>query len=124
MTGPRIAFVPPWFGEAIPGGAETEVRTTALHLHQAGMDTPFLVVINAKTRGDNSLVEQTRELLFSWKTPIADTVISHRMQYINAITTGKTGPEKDKLAAAEIDKLWAEIKVAVRKAAKAKARAA
>jgi hypothetical protein len=46
------------------------------------------------------------------------------MQYINAITTGKTGPEKDKLAAAEIDKLWAEIKVAVRKAAKARARAA
>jgi chromosome partitioning protein len=85
--------------------------------------TPFLVVVNAKTRGDNSLVEQTRELLFSWKTPIANTVISHRMQYINAITTGKTGPEKDKLAAAEIDKLWAEIKVAVRKAAKAKAKA-
>lgn len=42
MTGPRVAFVPPWFGEAIPGGSETEVRTTALHLHQAGMDVEIL----------------------------------------------------------------------------------
>lgn len=42
LTGPRIAFVPPWFGEAIPGGSETEVRTMALHLHQAGMEVEIL----------------------------------------------------------------------------------
>jgi chromosome partitioning protein len=82
--------------------------------------TPFLIVINAKTRGDGRLVEDARNLLFSWKMPIADTVISHRLQYINAVTTGKTGPEKDKDARAEIQSLWAEVRAAARKAAKAR----
>jgi chromosome partitioning protein len=83
--------------------------------------TPFLIVINAKTRGDSRLVEEARNLLFSWKVPIANTVIAHRLQYINAVTAGKTGPEKDKEAKAEIQNLWAEVKAAAHMAAKARA---
>lgn len=85
---------------------------------------PFLVVINDKGNGDGKLVKEANQLLFSWNVPIAKTVIVHRVAYVNAITTGKTGPEKDKAAAEEIDKLWDEVKDAVRKASKAKASAA
>lgn len=83
--------------------------------------TPYMVVINAKTMHDKKLVEDARKLLSSWSVPVANTVIAHRTQYINAITSGKTGPEKDKKAAGEIDGLWAEVKGAVKKAARARA---
>ena len=80
---------------------------------------PFLVVINgSNSRSDQKLVEQTQNLLFNWRVPIAKSVIKHRVAYINAYTTGKTGPEKDAAAATEIDELWREIRAAVRKAAK------
>jgi chromosome partitioning protein len=83
--------------------------------------TAFLVVINAKGRHDAKLVEEARALLRSWKVPVAETVIAHRVQFINAMTTGKTGPEKDRKAAEEIEALWAEVKAALRKAVRAKA---
>jgi chromosome partitioning protein len=82
---------------------------------------PFLVVINDKGQHDGKLVEEAARLLISWKVPIAKTVIAHRVAYVNAVTTGKTGPEKDKKASEEIDRLWAEVKSALRKAAKARA---
>jgi chromosome partitioning protein len=85
------------------------------------LKTPYLVVINDKGQHDDKLVKEANNLLFSWNVPIAKTVISHRVPYINAITTGKTGPEKDKKAAEEIDALWIEVKTAVRKARKARA---
>ena len=78
--------------------------------------TPCLVVINGKTQYDGKLVEQARELLAQWRVPVAETVVAHRVQYVNAVTTGKTGPEKDRKAAAEIDALWREIMAAARKA--------
>lgn len=84
--------------------------------------TPCLVVINGKTQYDGKLVEQARQVLASWKVPVASTVVAHRTQYVNAIATGNTGPEKDPKAAAEIDALWTEIQAAARKAAKARAR--
>jgi len=34
----KLAFVTPWYGQDIPGGAEAEVRRTAEHLHMAGLD--------------------------------------------------------------------------------------
>lgn len=83
---------------------------------------PFLVVINGKTQHDGKLVEQARALLDSWRVPVAKTVVAHRVPYINAITTGKTGPEKDRKAAEEIDALWDEIKTAARKAVRGKSR--
>lgn len=80
-----------------------------------------LVVINDKSMNDGKLVESARGLLQSWKVPVAKTVISHRVPFVNAITTGKTGAERDKKAAEEIDLLWREVAAAVRKAAKARA---
>ena len=85
------------------------------------MQRPYLVVINGKGQHDGRLVEEARRELFSWNVPIAKQVIAHRLQYINAMTTGRTGPEKDAKAAAEIDALWTEVKAALRKAAKARA---
>jgi len=85
------------------------------------LQKPFLVVVNDKGQHDGKLVEEARGLLFSWKVPIANTVVAHRVQYVNAMTTGKTGPEKDKKAAEEIDALWTEVTSAIRKVAKARA---
>lgn len=81
-------------------------------------NVPYLVVLNDKNRGDEKLIETARSTLFSWKVPIAETAIAHRVPFVNAITTGKTGAEKDKRAAEEIDALWKEIKAALRKAAR------
>jgi hypothetical protein len=83
--------------------------------------TAYLAVINGKGQHDGRLVDEARALLKSWKVPVAETVIAHRLQFINAMTTGKTGPEKDAKAATEIDDLWREVKAAVRKAARARA---
>ncbi len=80
--------------------------------------TPYVIVINDAGARDTKLVENARGLLLNWRLPIADTVVSHRVQYVNAMTTGRTGPEKDKAAAAEIDALWAEIRKAALKAVK------
>ena len=85
------------------------------------LQKPYLVVVNDKGQHDGKLVEEARGLLFSWKVPIANTVVAHRIQYVNAMTTGRTGPEKDKKAAEEIDALWTEVKSAIRKGAKARA---
>jgi glycosyltransferase involved in cell wall biosynthesis len=38
----KIAFVTPWYGPDIPGGAETETRRTAVYLNRAGYDVEIL----------------------------------------------------------------------------------
>lgn len=76
--------------------------------------TPFMVVINAKGQHDIRLVEQAQQLLAAWKVPTAKTVVSHRTQYINAYTSGRTGPEKDPKAREEITTLWTEVATAMR----------
>lgn len=38
----RLAFVTPWYGEEIPGGAEAALRHTARHLHEAGITVEIL----------------------------------------------------------------------------------
>jgi len=38
----KIAFVIPWYGKGIPGGAENECRKTALNLKTAGFDVEIL----------------------------------------------------------------------------------
>ena len=79
----------------------------------------FLVVICDKGQYDGRLVDETIGVLKRWRVPVAKTVIAHRASYINAVTTGKTGPEKDKKAAEEIEALWTEVRAALRKAVKA-----
>lgn len=81
-------------------------------------EKPFLAVICDKGARDGNLVEETIGVLRQWKVPVAKTVISHRTAYIDAVTTGKSGPEKDSRAAAEIDALWQEITAAIRKQTK------
>jgi chromosome partitioning protein len=103
-----------------PSGLDIGASQDCIQLCQDNR-TPFLVVINAKGQHDSKLVDQTKGLLASWKVPVANQVIANRTQFINAVTTGKTGPEKDPKAAAEIDALWDEVRAAVRKAAKSKA---
>ena len=102
------------------------VRTSVLDLH-ASRDciqlcqehgTPFFAVINATRSGDRRLIDETEEILRSWGVPVAKQPIVHRIAYTDAITTGRTGPEKDRKAAAEIDALWKETLAAIRKAAK------
>ena len=53
-----------------------------------------------------------RNTLFTYKIPVAETAIVQRVAYVNAMTTGKSGPEKNKEAAADIDALWIEVKAA------------
>ena len=77
---------------------------------------PFLVVINAFDQHAGKLVEQTKELLKSWGVEVAKTEIRYHNQYVNAITTGHSGPEKDKRCADDIDKLWKEIRASMKKA--------
>lgn len=81
---------------------------------------PFLVVVNDAGQHDGKLVEQARGLLFNWKLEksVAKQVIRHRVPYVNAVTTGRSGPEKDKAAAEEIVALWTEVKAALRRAGK------
>lgn len=98
-----------------PSGLDIGASRDAIQLCQE-LGTPFMVVINARGQHDAKLVEQTRGLLESWKVPVATTVIPHRVQYINAITSGHAGPEKDRKAAEDIDALWAEIVGALKKA--------
>ena len=38
----KIAFVTPWYGRDIPGGAEEAARSTAEHMQRAGMDVEVL----------------------------------------------------------------------------------
>lgn len=84
--------------------------------------TPFLCVLNdVNSREARSLGENARNTLLTYRIPIARTSVAHRVAYINAMTTGKTGSEKDKAAAAEIDALWIEIKQAAMAAAKQEA---
>lgn len=84
-------------------------------------DVPYLAVINDRGQHDAKLADEARSILASWKVPVAKTVIPHRIAYINAVTTGRTGPEKDKRAADDIDALWNEVRAGLRKAAKARA---
>ena len=38
----KLGFVVPWYGDKIPGGAETELRGIAKHLHAAGVDLEII----------------------------------------------------------------------------------
>lgn len=81
----------------------------------------FLCVLNdVNARDAKSLGENARNTLLTYKIPIAKTAVAHRVPYINAMTSGKTGPEKDKASAAEIDALWDEVRSATVAAAAAK----
>lgn len=79
----------------------------------------FAVVFNAARGGNKDrLLEAARATLFSGTVPVLNTAVSLRNAYVTAMTTGKTGAEKDAAAARDIDALWREIKAATLAAAK------
>ena len=85
--------------------------------------TAFLCVLNdVSARDAKSLGENARNMLHTYKIPVAKTAVAHRVSYINAMTSGKTGPEKDRVAAEEIEALWVEVKKAAMAAAKKRGR--
>ena len=65
----KLAFVIPWFGPDIPGGAEAECFHTARHLHEAGVPVEVLTTciqefrsdwsINARPRGSETIQGMT-----------------------------------------------------------------
>lgn len=48
----RIAFVAPWYGDNIPGGAEAALRGITDHLFAAGMDIEILTTTVEKFTAD------------------------------------------------------------------------
>lgn len=81
---------------------------------------PFLCVLNSvSSQQADKLSDSARSMLMTYKVPIAKTAVVQRVAYVNAMTTGKAGPEKDPKAAGEIDALWEEIRKAATAAAKA-----
>ena len=48
----KLAFVIPWFGPDIPGGAEAECLNTASHLHDAGLPVEVLTTCIKEFRSD------------------------------------------------------------------------
>lgn len=89
--------------------------------------TPFLVVINDANPREK-VVESARDFLLNQGVPFADTQVNHRVSHITGMTVGKTAAEvnggRDRSAAAEIDALWAEVKKAATKAARARQKGA
>ena len=89
-------------------------------------DRPQLVVLNdVEPRWKET--KKTRSYLEDSDVPVAETAIAHRASHVSGMTVGKSAAEinsgRDEKAVEEIDALWLEIKAAVRKAVKAKAKA-
>jgi chromosome partitioning protein len=83
----------------------------------------YLVVLNDRFAQDR-LHEDVRRFLEGEGIPVAATEIAHRKPYITAMTSGQTAAEINRDAACEIDALWAEVKAAAGRAARAKRGAA
>lgn len=88
-----------------------------------GIGTDFLVVLN-DCGPREKVAESARAFLLNHDVPIAETQIAHRVSHITGMTVGKSASEvdggRDKAAASEIDRLWAEVKAAAIKAARAR----
>jgi chromosome partitioning protein len=71
--------------------------------------------------GRNRLPKEVRGTLEANDVPVADTEIAHRISHVTAMSSGKTAAEaRDSAAADEIDALWAEVRAAVNKVARAR----
>lgn len=90
---------------------------------QAG--AAFLVVIN-DVQPREKVTDSARAQLVKFKVPVAETEIAHRVSHVAGATVGKSAAEvnggRDKAAAEEVATLWAEVKAAAAKAARAKSR--
>ena len=48
----KLAFVTPWYGDTIPGGAEMELRGISKHLKASGIDVEILCTCIEKFSSD------------------------------------------------------------------------
>ena len=75
---------------------------------------------------DQRFAKSAREALAYHRVPVSETQVTHRSAHIQGMTVGKSAAEvnggRDKMASAEIENLWLEIKGAAQKAARAKRR--
>ena len=80
----------------------------------------YMAVLNDVVFQDRNMAKSSRQTLLNHETPVAETIVYHRIAHIKGMTVGKSGAEvdagKDTKAAAEIDGLWLEIKAAIAKA--------
>jgi chromosome partitioning protein len=80
---------------------------------------PFAIVFNScKGGASDKLLNDARATLKQQRVPMTDAAVTQRNSYVTAMTGGKTGPERDAVAAEEIDALWREIKAATLKSMK------
>lgn len=66
----KIAFVPPWFGENIPGGAEMELRGLATHLHEANIDVEVITTCVKDFNSDWNLNYYKQGIEFVYDIPV------------------------------------------------------
>jgi chromosome partitioning protein len=89
-------------------------------------EKPHLCVFN-DVGVHEKVTGKAHEFLVNARVPVATTHIVHRTAYILGMTVGKSAAEvnkgKDTQASREIDALWAEVKSAVTKASRTRARA-
>jgi hypothetical protein len=93
--------------------ASTPTRSVAAHsrlTEASSICSPsFAFVLNATDpewkKGIQSALAVLKKL-----GPVIPKSIRQRTVYASALTTGKTGPERDKTAADEISALWASVK--------------
>ena len=88
--------------------------------------TPFLCVLNDVGPKERESVEKSsRNMLFTYTIPIADTTLIHRVPHVTGMTVGKSASEvnqgRDRKAVAEITSLWQEVKATAIKAANIRA---
>lgn len=87
---------------------------------------PYLIVLNDVHTGDGTDVS-AMEFLKANKLPVAKAVVPHRVAHVRAMSEGKTAIDVDggrhKDAIKDLKALWAEVKAAALKAAKARAAA-
>lgn len=69
----------------------------------------FAFLMNA-VDGEFKQLNSTSHTALVETGPVLSARISYRLHYINAVTTGRTGPEIDPSLKPEIDALWAEVK--------------
>jgi chromosome partitioning protein len=70
---------------------------------------PFSLLLNAFDSSHKTLGRQA-QVAFVDVGPLFATRIEHRAPYIQALSSGKTGAETNKIAKEEVDGLWAEVK--------------
>ncbi len=101
-----------------PSMLDLMASSEAVSVARAG-NKSFLCVLNGVDyRERKKAGRASKEMLFGYDLPIADTVLTHRKPYVTAMAAGQGGSEaRDDNVAEEVTALWAEVKAAANEAA-------